>query len=115
MPIEPQTALRILCGAWFVPHAVLKLINADKAQATFAQVGFRPGPLFLYITVAVEIVAAIGLCTGWFPRIGAALGIFVLAGAAYAVLRMNGWAWRWNRQGVEFMLFWAIACAVSAA
>lgn len=113
MEVEPQTILRIMCGLWFLPHAVLKVINADRAQATFAEVGFRPGRLFLFATVAMEIVAATGLVFDWFSRIAAALGIFVLVGASYAVVRMNGWNWRWNRQGLEFTIFWSFACIIA--
>jgi putative oxidoreductase len=111
--MAPLDILRILCGLWFLPHAVLKIVNRNLAAQTFAKVGLRPGPLFLYATVGMEAVAAIGLVFDIQPRIAAALAIFVLAGASYAVLRMHGWAWRWNKQGPEFMLFWAIACALS--
>ena len=105
--------LRILCGIWFLPHAVLKVINADLASQTFAKVGLRPGKVFLYTTVAMEIVAATGLVFNVYPRVAAALAVFVLMGACYAVLRMHGWNWRWNKQGPEYMLFWSLACVIS--
>lgn len=111
--IDPQVALRLLCGAWFLPHAVLKLLNASKAYKTFESVDLKPGRLFLYVTVAIEFIAAAGLIAGIHVRLAAALGIFVLAGAAYAIVRMNGLSWRWNMQGVEFVTFWAAALVIS--
>ena len=39
--------------------------------------------------------------------------LFVLAGASFAVVRIHGWNWRWNRQGPEFMIFWSLACVLS--
>jgi len=111
--LDPQAMLRILCGAWLIPHAVLKVKNAQLAQQTFANVGLRPGKLFLAITVLVELVAAAGLILGIYPRVSAALAVFVLAGASYAVLRMHGWNWRWNKSGPEYMVFWSLACVLA--
>lgn len=113
MELDPQAALRVLCGLWFVPHAVLKLINAGLAQQTFASVGLRPGWLFLYLTVALESVAMVGLVSDIHPRIAAAAGVVVLIGASYAVVRLNGPAWRWNKHGPEYMIFWSLACILS--
>lgn len=111
--VDPQVALRILCGAWLLPHAVLKVKNAALAQQTFANVGLRPGPAFLAVTVAIEVLAAVGLIFDIYPRIAAAMAVFVLMGASYAVLRMHGWNWRWNKSGPEYMVFWSIACFLS--
>jgi putative oxidoreductase len=111
--IDPQDALRILCGAWLLPHAVLKVKNASLAQQTFANIGLKPGMLFLAVTVAMELLAAVGLIFGIYPRIAAALAVFVLMGASYAVLRMHGWNWRWNKSGPEYMVFWSLACILS--
>lgn len=111
--LTPQDMLRIVCGLWFLPHAVLKVKNAGLAQQTFANVGLRPGAAFLTLTVILEVIAAAGLVFNIMPRIAAGLAIVVLMGASYAVLRMHGWNWRWNKSGPEFMIFWSIACAIS--
>ena len=111
--IDPQEVLRIICGAWLLPHAVLKVKNAALAQQTFANVGLKPGPVFLALTVAMEVLAALGLIFNIFPQLAAALAVFVLMGASYAVLRMHGWNWRWNKSGPEYMVFWSIACILS--
>ncbi|MBC7986809.1 MAG: DoxX family protein [Sphingomonadaceae bacterium] len=111
--IDPQTVLRMLCGLWFLPHIAGKLLNAQLASGTFEKVGLKPGRLFLYATVAMELLAAFGLVFGIYPRVAAALAVFVLAGASYAVLRMHGFNWRWNRQGPEYMVFWSIVCVLA--
>ena len=113
MVLDPQDLLRILCGAWLLPHAVLKLKNAQLAQHTFANVGLKPGALFLALTIAMEIVAAAGLVLNIYPRPAAALAVIVLMGASYAVLRMHGWNWRWNKSGPEYMVFWSLACILA--
>jgi putative oxidoreductase len=111
--LAPLDALRILCGAWLLPHAVLKVKNAALAQQTFANVGLNPGPVFLALTVVLEVLAAVGLIFNLYPRLAAAAAVFVLMGASYAVLRMHGWNWRWNKSGPEYMVFWSLACILS--
>lgn len=112
---DPQTVLRILCGIWFLPHLIGKIRHADLAYLTFEKAGFKPGKLFLYATAAMEGVAMVGLVSGLYPKIAAALAVFVLAGAGYAVVKINGWNWRWQKQGPEFITFWAIACVLSVS
>jgi len=115
MSLDPQSGLRILCGLWFLPHILLKIKNANLAQETFAKVGLKPGRLFLWATILMEAVAGAGLMLNFQPRLAAALAIFVLMGASYAVLRLNGLNWRWNKGGPEFMLFWSFAIIASVA
>jgi len=111
--IEPQAILRILCGIWFAPHCLGKLRNVGPASQTFEKAGFRPGRLFVFVTVAMELLAGTGLVTGIHAQAAAGLAVIVLAGASYAVLKINGFNWRWQRQGPEYMVFWAIACVLS--
>lgn len=111
--LDWQDVLRILCGAWLLPHAILKIRNAALAQQTFANIGLKPGALFLWSTIALEFIAAFGLIFDIYPRICAGIAVFVLAGASYAVLRMHGFAWRWNKSGPEFMIFWSLATIIS--
>ena len=111
---EPQHLLRILCGVWFVPHIVGKIKNFEKATGTFVAAGFKPGKPFIVATIALECLAVIGLVFNVFPQAAAACAVTVLLGAAYAVVRINGFKWRWQLMGPEFPLFWALACVVSA-
>lgn len=115
MTFDPLAVLRVLCGIWFIPHCIGKLRNIGPASQTFAKVGLRPARAFVILTIAAEMLAGIGLALNIQPRFAAALAVAVLAGASYAVLKINGFNWRWQKQGPEYMLFWAIACALSVS
>lgn len=106
--------LRVLCGIWFVPHLIGKIRNFEKATGTFEAAGLKPGKVFLVLTITLEALAAVGLVFNIYPRLAAACALVVLLGAAYAVVRINGWRWRWQLMGPEFPLFWALATLLSA-
>jgi putative oxidoreductase len=107
---EARTAVRIACGAFFLPHTVAKLRNIERAAILFDKVGFRPARLFVLLTTSMELVAAIGLISGLYPRTAAVVAAIVLIGAAYAIGRNHGLMWRWQHPGIEYMLFWAVVC-----
>lgn len=111
----PLTLLRIICGLWFLPHCWGKLSNIGPASLTFAKAGLKPPRAFVILTVILELVAAAGMIFGIYTRVAALLAVIVLCGAAFALVRINGFNWRWQKQGLEFVLFWAIACALSVA
>jgi putative oxidoreductase len=111
--LDPVRILRVVCGLWFLPHVIGKLRNVGPASNTFEKAGFRPGRIFVLITAAAEISAATGLAFDIYPKVAALSAVVVLAGASYAVLRINGFNWRWQKQGPEYMVFWIIACALS--
>jgi putative oxidoreductase len=108
--LDAKTAVRLVCGLFFVPHTIAKLSDVGRAAILFDKVGFRPARPFVFLTVALEIVAAFGLISGLYPRIAATVAAIVLVGAAYAVGRANKLMWRWQHPGIEYMLFWAIIC-----
>lgn len=107
---DARAAVRIVCGAAFLPHTVAKLRNIDRASILFDKVGFRPPRPFVLLTTGMELVAAFGLISGLYPRIAAVVAAIVLLGAAYAIARNHGLMWRWQHPGIEYMLFWAIIC-----
>jgi len=113
--VDPQAVLRVLCGVWFLPHCIGKLRNVGPASQTFAKAGLVPGRVFVALTIVLELLAGAGLVLGIAVRPAAALAVAVLLGASYAVLRINGWNWRWQKQGPEYMVFWAAACVLSVA
>jgi putative oxidoreductase len=105
--------LRILCGLWFLPHLVGKAMHYGKAAGTFEAAGFRPGLFFVGLTIVMEAAACIGLVLGIYPQVAAGLAIAVLLGASYAVVKINGINWRWQKMGPEFPLFWSFVCALT--
>lgn len=110
LAVDAVTALRVLCGAFLLPHTVAKLRNIDKAAEFFTKIGFRPPHFFVVFTAAMEAVAAVGLVFNLYPRLGALIAATILFVAAWAQAYVNGLAWRWQFLGVEYMLFWAFTC-----
>lgn len=108
--IDAQTAVRILCGAFLLPHTVAKLSNIERASQFFDKLGFRPPSFFVVLTAVMELVAAFGLISGLYPRLGALIAAAVLIVAAYAIATLHGLKWRWQHPGIEYMLFWAAVC-----
>jgi putative oxidoreductase len=111
--IDPLVALRVISGVWFLPHCIGKIRNIERASETFARAGLKPGRAFVVFTIVAELLAGLGLVLGLYPQFAAALAVVVLIGAAYAVIKINGFNWRWQKQGPEYMLFWAMACTLS--
>ncbi|MGY5812293.1 DoxX family protein [Rhizobium sp. LEGMi198b] len=114
MHIDLVEWLRLLCGIWFLPHLIGKGLHYEKAAGTFENAGFRPAKLFVGITMVMEAAAAIGLVFSIYPRMAAAVGAVVMLGAAYAVVKINGPNWRWQKMGPEYPIFWALICLLLA-
>lgn len=113
-PVDPLLVLRILCGVWFVPHCIGKIRNVDAAALnSFAKAGFPRPHLIVIVTILIEILAATGLIFGVFEKLAALLAVGVLAGASYAVVKIYGFHWRWQKMGPEYMIFWAVAVVIS--
>ena len=108
--IDARTAVRVACGLFFLPHTIAKLRNVERASALFDKAGFRPPRFFVVLTAVLEVIAAFGLVSGLYPRIGATVAAGILLAAAYAVARVHPLKWRWQHPGIEYMLFWAIIC-----
>ena len=111
---DPLTTLRVLCGVWFLPHCIGKLRNINAAATnTFSKAGLPQPRLAVYVTIVLELLAACGLVLGIYARAAAILAVIVLMGASIAVVKINGWNWRWQKQGPEYMIFWSAACLLS--
>lgn len=104
--------LRLICGAFFLPHIYFKVVgNPPPAVGFFISAGFKPPMFYMRVAAVVEIVAAAGLLLGIHTQWAALLAAASLAVAAVAVCFSNGCIkWLWNLNGMEFPLFWAIAC-----
>lgn len=114
---DPLAVLRVLCGMWFIPHCIGKIRHGRPASQTFAKAGLHPPTVFVILTIVLEVIAGLGLVQNIQARLAAALAVAVavLAGTSYAVLKINGFNWRRQKQGPEFMVFWAAACILSVS
>jgi putative oxidoreductase len=108
LSFDASLILRVICGGFLLPHTVAKLSNIERASLFFDKVGLRPPRFFVVFTATMELVAAFGLVSGFYPRLAALIGAAVLMVAAWAVARTHGFNWRWQHPGVEYMIFWAL-------
>ena len=72
---------RLLLGLYFVAPGMLKIVGFDDTAAYMAQHGMFAVPLFLALTIAIQVVGGICLFIGYRVRIVA----FVLAGLVLAI------------------------------
>jgi len=103
--------LRIMCGAFFIPHIYAKFF-VPEALGFFVAAGFRPPKEWMYMACIVETVLAIGLIFGIYTTYVAAIAAIHLLVAAVAVYRVTKGKWLWNIGGYEYCVFWAISCFV---
>ena len=61
--------LRIVCGAFFVPHSVAKLSEWEFSLGFFTQAGFPKPVAWQYLALAFEAVLALCLILGWQTRL----------------------------------------------
>lgn len=108
--------LRLICSLFFFPHIYFKIVgNPPPAIGFFKAAGFKPPLLYMRIAFVVELAAALGLFFAIFTQWAALLAAANLAVAAVAVCFANrSVKWLWNLNGMEFPVFWAIACVVVA-
>jgi putative oxidoreductase len=109
--------VRIICGLFMFPHMLGKFAGGAPVPGTvafFAQAGFQPAELWVWLAALAElstgVLLVLGLCTRW-----AALGaVGVMAFAVYALQMVKGFGWTWNTGGYEYPVFWGLACLAVA-
>lgn len=108
--------LRLICGLFFFPHIYFKIFGSPPpALAFFTQAGFKPPAAFMRVAIVTETIAGLGLILGIHTQWAALLAAANLAVAAVAVCFFNREVrWLWNLNGMEFPVFWMIACLVVA-
>ena len=105
--------LRLICGLFFIPHLYAKFF-VPEALGLFVAAKFKPPAVWMYIACAVELVLAAGLILGIYTTYVGAIAFVHLLVAAGAVWKVTGGKWLWNIGGIEYCVFWAIACLVVA-
>jgi putative oxidoreductase len=104
--------LRIICGAFFIPHIVGK-ITVPATLEFFVVAGFKPPKTWMTIAGAIETVLAVGLIFGIYTEYVGAIAFVHLLVAAAATYKVKN-CWIWVIGGVEYCVFWAICCLVVA-
>jgi putative oxidoreductase len=106
--------LRVVCGLFFLPHAIGKFTAREAAFKFFEAAGFKPAPPFAYAAVALEVGLAALLVAGVYARPVAGLAAVYLFIAAAAVIKVEK-RWLWHIGGCEYPVFWGICCLIVAA
>nr|WP_210309737.1 DoxX family protein [Ochrobactrum sp. Marseille-Q0166] len=106
--------LRLALGILFLAHAGLKIFVFTPAgtAAFFGSLGL-PG-WFAYVTILWELVGAVALILGIFPRIAAVALIPILLGAIYTVHGAAGFFFTNPNGGWEFLALWIAGLAAVA-
>ena len=104
--------LRIICGLFFIPHIVGK-ITVPATLEFFVKAGFKPPATWMYIAGVIETLLTIGLVFGILTPYVAAIAVIHLLVAAAATYKVTK-SWIWVIGGVEYCVFWALACLVVA-
>ncbi|HJV85397.1 MAG TPA: DoxX family protein [Noviherbaspirillum sp.] len=108
--------LRLICGAFFIPHIYFKIVgDPPPALGFFKTAGFKPAAFYMRVAMVVETIGAIGLLLGIYTQWAALLAAASLFIAGIAVCFANrSVKWLWNLGGMEFPIFWSIACLAVA-
>jgi len=110
---NPWNILRLIAGAFFIPHALSKVVNGALNPGIvgfFDKAGFHPPEFWVTLAFLAEMVCGIALILGICTRFAALGAGFTLLIAVYALQVVKGFGWLWNFGGYEYPVFWAIVC-----
>lgn len=105
--------LRIICGAFFIPHIYAKFM-VPEALGFFQAAKFKPAATWMYVACVVEVILATGLIFGIYTFWSALFAAIHMGIIAVAIYRVTGGKWLWNIGGNEYAVFWGICCVVVA-
>jgi putative oxidoreductase len=106
--------LRIICGLFFLPHAIAKITARQGPLGFFQAAGFPAANAFVSFAMVFEIAVGLALILGIYTVPAAWLACIYLVVATLAVVKVSKGKWLWNIGGCEFPLFWAICCVIVA-
>ncbi|MGH6664553.1 MAG: DoxX family protein, partial [Pseudolabrys sp.] len=104
--------LRIICGAFFIPHIIGK-ITVPATLEFFVVAGFKPPKTWMIIAGIIETILAAALILGIYTAYAGLIAFLHLLVAAAATYKVKN-CWIWVIGGVEYCVFWAICCLVVA-
>jgi putative oxidoreductase len=101
--------LRVTLGLLFLAHAGLKIFVFTPAGTAqfFASLGLPPA--LAYVIIAWEVIGAVALIVGVWPRLAALALVPVLAGAIATVHGPAGFFFTNPNGGWEYIAFWIVA------
>ncbi|MFG1400376.1 DoxX family protein [Xanthobacter sediminis] len=106
---NPMVVTRILCGVFYFPHSISKIIGFTASVGFFTRAGFYPPELFVVMSITMELICGIGLTLGIGTKYLGVVSAGMMAVAAYAIIAIYGLGWFWGGHGIEYLVFWAVA------
>ena len=106
---NPTVVVRLMCGLFYLPHALFKINGFEGSLAAFAKMGFQPAAFWVVLAIATELVCAVGLTLNFYTRYVGLASAGTMALAAYGTFATKGVHWMWNFGGVEYIVFWGVA------
>jgi putative oxidoreductase len=104
--------LRLICALFFIPHVVGKF--TEPATLNFFKAAkFNPPATWMYIAGAIETVLTIALVLDIYTHYVALIAAFHLLVAAAATYKVTK-KWIWVIGGIEYCVFWSLACLALA-
>ena len=103
--------LRLAVGGFQVPHGLQKfgVLGGDPELIAdnFDSYGLRPPRAWVRTIGTAQIVLGVLIMLGAVTKGAALVTACLTLAMANVALRQNGWFW--NRHGMEYAIFWAIA------
>ena len=106
---NPIVVVRLMCGLFYVPHVLFKIMGFSGSLVAFGKMGFEPALYWVLLAIVTETICAIGLTFDIQTRFVGLMSAGTMAFAAYGTFATKGVHWMWNFGGVEYIAFWGIA------
>lgn len=113
MNLTAIDALRLLSGAFLIPHFVFDVKHPREGAKIYEDAGIGFGKVLFRLSLTVNLLIVCSFMFDLWARwvaILAASYLFIAAAIVWTVSRR----WLWNFRGFEFLLFWACCCVVIA-
>jgi putative oxidoreductase len=111
---NPIVVVRVMCGLFYVPHVLFKILGFSGSLVAFSKMGFEPPLFWVPLAIATEALCAVGLTFNLYTKYVGLMSAGTMALAAYGTFATKGVHWMWNFGGIEYIAFWGIASVALA-
>ena len=111
---NPVVVVRMMCGLFYIPHVLFKVLGFSGSLVGFAKMGFEPAVFWVTLAIIVETICVVGLTFNIYTKYVGLMSAGTMALAAYGTFATKGVHWMWNFGGIEYIAFWGIASVALA-
>ncbi len=105
--------LRLICGLFFIPHLVAKMIMTGPLLDYLKNAKFNPPKVWLPAAGAIEAIVSFCLVFAIYTPYAAVIAAIHLAVASVAIYKVSK-KWIWVIGGAEYCIFWSLVCVALA-